>query len=208
MVFRIWDRWRAPAATTLLGALVLLLFGSAGCGNKQLEDLAAKAQQGIDQAKQKASDVSQEVKKSAQNLPGAVAAVTAGEIKLTLDAPLSSATCSARFTPPANGRRGLLQIGTSVAGGPQSYPAVYLHAPTDATTLQSLVGQTVQGELFVAKSETQGHYQSADGKPAQLQIVKLENNVVTCQLQAAELTSLDQPQTVPVAGTLIGAVRP
>jgi hypothetical protein len=188
--------------------LVLLLFANLGCGNKQLEDLAAKAQKGIDQAKQQASDVSKEVQKTAQSLPSAVAAVTAGEITLTLDAPLNSATCSARFTPPANGRRGVLQIGTSVSGGPQSYPAVYLHAPTDATTLQSLVGQTVLGKLFVAKSEAQGHYQSAAEKPVSLQIVKLENNVLTCQLQAAELTCLDQPQTVPVAGTLIGAVRP
>ncbi len=202
------ERWRPAARVTLPGIFLLLLFGNAGCGNKQLEDLAAKAQQGIDQAKQKASDVSQEVQKSAQNLPGAVAAVTAGEIKLTLDAPLNSATCSARFTPPANGRRGVFQIGTSVAGGPQSFPAVYLHAPTDALTLQSLVGQTVQGELFVAKTEAQGHYQSDARKPAIVQIVKLENNVVTCQLQVAELTCLDQPQTVPVAGTLIGAVRP
>jgi Sec-independent protein translocase protein TatA len=208
MALWIWERWRSAAAVTLLGMLVVLLFGNAGCGNKQLEDLAAKAKQGIDQAKQQASDVSQEVKKSAQNLPGAVAAVTAGEVKLTLDAPLSSATCSARFTPPINGRRGVLHIGTSVVGGPQSYPAVYLHAPTDSTTLESLVGQTVQGELFVAKSESQGHYQSSADKPVTVQIVKLENNVVTCQLQAAELSCLDQPQTVPVAGTLIGAVRP
>lgn len=208
MALWIWERWRPAAAVLLFGTLVLLLFGNAGCGNKQLEDLAAKAQKGIDQAKQQASDVSQEVKKSAQNLPGAVAAVTAGDIKLTLDAPLSSATCSARFTPPTNGRRGVLQIGTSVTGGPQSYPAVYFHVLTDATTLESLVGQTVQGELFVAKAESQGHYQSTTDKPVNVQIVKLENNVLTCQLQAAELNCLDQPQTVPVAGTLIGAVRP
>lgn len=208
MAIWIKGRWRSAAAVWQLCMLVMLFMGNASCGNKQLEDLAAKAKQGIDQAKQQASDVSQEVKKSAQNLPGAVAAVTAGEIKLTLDVPLSSATCSARFTQPANGRRGVLQIGTSVTGGPQSYPAVYLHVLTDATTLESLVGQTVQGELFVAKSESQGHYQSAADKPVNVQIVKLENNVVTCQLQAAELNCLDQPQTVPVAGTLVGAVRP
>lgn len=208
MALWIWERWKSAAAVTLSCLLMLLMFGNLGCGNKQLEDLAAKAQKGIDQAKQQASDVSKEVQKTAQSLPSAVTAVTAGEIKLTLDAPLGSATCSARFTPPANGRRGVLQIGTSVSGGPQSYPAVYLHAPTDATTLQSLVGQTALGELFVAKSETQGHYQSTADKPVSVQIVKLENNVVTCQIQAAELTCLDQPQTVPVTGTLIGALRP
>lgn len=32
--------------------LALLLFGNLGCGNKQLEELASKAQQGIDHARQ------------------------------------------------------------------------------------------------------------------------------------------------------------
>lgn len=189
--------------------LALLLFGNLGCGNKQLEELASKAQQGIDQAAQQAKDKSNELSKQVQNIPNQVAAVTAGEIKLTLDTPVNATTCAARFTPPTNGRRGLLQIGTSVTSGPKSFPAVYLHAPTDAATLQALVGQTVQGQLFVAKSETQGHYQSAAEKPLTVQIVKVENNVVTCQLQGAELQSLDQPQqpTVPVAGTLVGAVQ-
>ena len=203
--------WKAAPCCVLFGGLLLLL-GNAGCGNQQLEDLAAKAQQGLDQAKQKAGEVSKEVTKEvqqqAQKLPGAVAAVTAGDIKLTLDAPLNSTTCSARFTAPANGRRGVFQIGTSVDSGPQSFPAVYFHAPTDAANLSALVGQTVQGQLFIAKDETQGHYQSPPEKPLSMQIVKVENNVVTCQLQAAELTSLDQPQTIPVAGTLVGAVRP
>lgn len=183
-----------------LAAALLLAFTltfSAGCGNKQLEELAAKAKQQVN-----------DVQKTVQQMPSAVAAVTAGEIKLTLDAPVNSATCSARFTPPKDGRNGLFQIGTSVSTGPQSFPAVYLHAPTDATSLQALVGKTVYGQLFVAKSESQGHYQSASEKPLVVQIVKIDNNVVTCQLQNAELTCLDQPQNVPVSGTLIGAVRP
>ncbi len=177
--------------------LGLVLIFSIGCGNKQLEDLAAKAKQQVN-----------DVQKSVQQMPSAVAAVTAGEIKLTLDGPVNSSTCSARFTPPKDGRNGLFQIGTSVATGPQSFPAVYLHAPTDASSLQALVGKTVYGELFIAKSESQGHYQSAGDKPLAVQIVKVENNVVTCQLQNAEVTGLDQPQTLPVSGTLVGAVRP
>ena len=195
--------WLNKASQRMLLLLALLLFGNMGCGNKQLEELASKAQQGIDQAKEKSGELSKQV----QNIPNQVAAVTAGEIKLTLDAPVTATTCAARFTPPTAGRRGLLQIGTSVTSGPKSFPAVYLHAPTDAASLQALVGQTVQGQLFVAKSETQGHYQSAAEKPLTVQIVKVENNVVTCQLQGAELQCLDQPQTVPVAGTLVGAVQ-
>lgn len=205
-----WPRWRPVAASALAALFIMLLFGNAGCGNKQLEDLANQAQQKIEQAKKQASDVSQDVKKAAENLPGAVAAVTAGEIKLTLDTPVNATTCSARFTPPAGDRLGVFQIGTSVTGGPQSFPAVFLHVPTSAASLQALVGQTLPAHLFVAKSESQGHYQSATDKPLSVQILKLENDVVTCQLQAAELACLDPgaPRSVPVAGTLIGAVRP
>lgn len=206
MTLWICDRWRLAAL------LLLACLAGSGCGNKQLEDLKAQAQKSLDEAKQS-------VEKSAQQLPGAVAAVTQGEIKLTLDAPVNSLTCSARFTPPTGGRPGLLQIGTSVSSGPQSFPAIYLHAPTEIATLQALQGQTVHGQLFVAKSESQGHFQSADGKPLAVQIVKIENNVITCQLQNAEVVRLDQPPVnaagaqaaapaLPVSGTLVGAIRP
>ncbi|WP_254510951.1 hypothetical protein [Anatilimnocola floriformis] len=211
MTHEIWERWRC-----IIALLLLLLIGNSGCGNKQLEDLAAKAKQGIEGAKKQANDVSQSVQKGAQEmqkLPGAVAAVTAGDIKLTLDTPLNATTCAARFLAPANGRPGVFQIGTSVTSGPKSFPAVFIHAPTTAASLQGLVGQTIPAQVFVAKSESQGHFQSTADKPVQLQIMKLENNIVTCQLQAAELTSLDpsptgQALTVPVAGTLVGAVQP
>ena len=208
MALWIWDRWRFVTVLFLL-----LLIGSSGCGNKQLEELAAKAQKGIDGAKKQASEVSQNVQKGAQEMQKTAQATTAGDIKLTLDAPLSATTCAARFLPPANGRPGVFQIGTSVTSGPQSFPAVFLHAPTTAANLPALVGQTIPATMFVAKSDAQGHYQSAAEKPIQLQIMKLENNVVTCRLQAAELTSVDpsptgQALTVPVAGTLVGAVQP
>lgn len=179
-----------------------------GCSSKDLEDLAAKAKAGVDQAKEKVSEAQKSVESTATKLPGAVASITAGDIKLTLDAPLASSTCAARFTPPKDGRSGLFQIGTSVETGPRSYPAVYLHAPTDAATLQALVGQSVQGQLFIAKAESTGHFQSPDEKPVTLQILKVENKVVTCQLQSAELRCLDQPKSVPVSGSLIGAVIP
>lgn len=201
----IWNSWLATA-------LLLSCLASAGCGAKQLEDLQAKAKQGLDQAKQSVGDAKQAVEKTAQQLPGAVAAVTQGEIKLTLDAPVNSTTCSARFTPPTGGRPGLLQIGTSVSSGPQSFPAVYLHAPTEIATLPALSGQIVQGQLFIAKGESQGHFQSPDGKPVSVQIVKIENNVITCQLQNAEVVRVDQAQAaaaaLPVSGSLVGAVRP
>lgn len=206
----IWNRWPA------LAVLALCLAGG-GCGSKELEDLQAQAQQSLDQAKQSVGQAKQAVEQSAQQLPGSVAAITAGEITLVLDGPVNSATCSARFTPPTGGRRGVFQIGTSVSTGPQSFPAVYLHAPTDAASLQALLGQTVHGQLFIAKSADQGHYQSPDGQPVAAQIVKIENNVVTCQLQNAEVVRLDQLQPAgtqpsgpaePVSGTLVGAVRP
>lgn len=198
--------WRVPPLLTLGWLLFALL--STGCGNKQLEELAAKAQQGIDQAKQKAGAVGKQAGDQLQQLPGAVASVTAGEIKLTLDVPLNATTCSARFTPPGKSHGGLFQIGTNVSTAPDSFPAVYFHAPTDALSLQELVGKTIHGTLFVAKAAEQGHYQSAGDKPLALQIVKLENDVVTCQLQNGELHSLEQPQPTPVGGSLVGAVRP
>ena len=195
---------RANCAVAFL--LAMWLGGNLGCGNQQLEELASKAKQGIDKTAKSAQEQAGEISKQVQNLPNEVAAVTAGEIKLTLDAPLNSATCAARFTPPTSGRRGLFQIGTSLSG-PKSFPAIYLHAPTDAASLQALVGQSVQGQLFIAKSEAQGHYQSPSEKPVTVQIVKVEKNVVTCQLQAGELQCLDQPQSLPVVGSLVGAVQ-
>lgn len=205
----IWNSW--PVTALLAGCLAACFVGS-GCGSKELEDLKAQATDSLNKAKQSVADAKQTVEKTAQNLPGDVAALAQGEIKLMLDAPVSSATCSARFTPPTGGRPGVLQIGTSVNSGPQSFPAVYLHAPTEIATLAALPGQTVHGQLFIAKGENQGHYQSADGKPVAVQIVKIENNVITCQLQNAELIRLDeaQPAAAPqlVSGQLVGAIRP
>jgi len=187
-----------PWAAAIVSLVWLL---TTGCGNKQLEEFAA-------QAKQTASDATQQAEQAIKQAPSAVAAVTAGEIKLVLDAPVNATTCSARFTPPTDGRAGVLQIGTSVSTGPQSFPAVYLHATTDAVDLPSLAGKTIYGQLFVAKSESQGHFQSSADKPLAVQVVKVESNVVTCQLQSAEVTSFDQGQAIPVSGTLVGAIRP
>ena len=199
---------RSAFGLLLISSAASLLVGICGCSSQDLEDLAAKAKEGVNQAKEKVGEAQKSVESTAKKLPGAVASITAGDIKLTLDAPLASSTCAARFTPPKDGRAGLFQIGTSVDTGPRSYPAVYLHAPTDVATLQGLVGQTVQGQLFIAKGEATGHFQSPDEKPVSLQIVKVENNVVTCQLQSAELTGVDQPLTVPVSGSLVGAIVP
>jgi hypothetical protein len=198
---------KTPRFATL-SVLLLLLALCLGCGSKQLEEIANQAKQGLDQATQQASEVGKQAEKSIQQLPGAVAAVTAGEIQLTLDAPLSATTCAARFTPPAKDRTGLFQIGTNISTGPTSFPAVYFHGPTEVASLQDLVGKSVPGTLFVAKSEAQGHYQSPSDKPLSLTIVKIENNVVTCQIQNAELLSPEQAQPTPVAGTLVGALQP
>ncbi|QDU30433.1 hypothetical protein ETAA8_55730 [Anatilimnocola aggregata] len=211
------NQFLRPSEWPWAAALLFLLWlgTGIGCGNKQLEELAAKAQEGLDQAKQTASDAAKQAEEGMKQaeqglkqLPSAVSSVTAGEIKLTLDAPVNCSICSAHFTPPTNGRAGLLQIGTSVTTGPQSFPAVYLHAPTDAATLPALVGQTVYGKLFVAKSEANGHYESTISNPVAVQVMKIEKNVLTCQLQNAELVNLEQQATVPVAGTLVGAIRP
>jgi hypothetical protein len=62
--------------------------------------------------------------------------------------------------------------------------------------------------LFIAKSEASGHFQSPDEKPVSLQIIKVESNVVTCQLQSAELSGVDRPLTIPVSGSLVAGILP
>lgn len=176
------DSFRSVIAACAVFAVMMPFF--AGCGDSSVSDLASSVKesvsQGVDKVKGSASDAADSVQEAAVDLQGTVgeALNLAGKLELTLDEPIQTEACYARWISPHQGRPAVLQLQSYRSADQETFPAVMVHAKVRGGDLPSMVGQTVAAEMFVQK-EADGAVWSTSSELVQMKINSFQEDVLS-----------------------------
>lgn len=163
----------------------------AGCGE------SAPAQ--IAQATKNVQAAVEQVQETAAQATG----ISVGSVELSLDGPLRIEQCFANFTPKGISRPGVLQLMTYEDPKEEGFPSVLLWASGDAASATELVGQTIEGHLFVQREAGRGTWSSSTLRPIAITVVQADLLSVTCEIADAEVARADGEQTVKASGKFI-----
>lgn len=186
-----------------------------GCGGKSVSEIAGSirdaARQGADQVTKSvgeaAGQVQQEITQKAENVTDAAGGELglAGKIELTVDAPLQTKACFARFIPSQVGRPSILQLQSYRDSQRESFPSVFARAQIPTGGLAELKGQTVAAQLFL-QSESNGPTWYSKSAPVQLKITAIDSKLLTAEIAGGALYNTASGATQAVKGTFQGAL--
>ena len=189
-----------------------LLIGGAACSKEKLNELVEKGkeqaskvgeqvQQQAEQVKQKVSEGASKASDSAQQQ-----LQLAGDMQLTLDAPLKASACYVKFIPADAGRPSVLKLKSFRDVKSETFPSVLIQATVQAGSLTELRGQTVPAQMFV-QTEANGPIWFADGaRPVQLTIATVEEKVVSAKIAGGTLLNAADGKQVPATAQLNGVI--
>ncbi|MDP6467838.1 MAG: hypothetical protein QF918_08870 [Pirellulaceae bacterium] len=189
--------------SSMLITLVVLAMG--GCDNAKLKSLADKARnaatKGTESIKEKVTDqvdsASTEVQETLQ---------MAGEITLTLDSPIETNACYARFVEQGSKRPTVFELRSYSSPDKEEFPAVFFHSQIRATTAAELSGQVVSGRLFVQPVADGPTWYSLASSPVELRITSIEDRLLTAEIVSASLQNTQTGASTDVTGSF-NAVR-
>jgi len=173
---------------------------NSGCGNAKLNDLA-------EQAKAAAAKGAESVKKQVAEQVGNVSteiqeqAQLAGSIHLTLDSPIETKACYARFIAQGTARPAVFELRSYRSPDKEEAPSVFFHAQVRAASVAEMSGQVVSGRLFVQPTEDGPTWYSAEGSPVELKITNDEENGLTAEIVSASLQNTHSGAATNVTGT-------
>jgi hypothetical protein len=142
-----------------------------------------------------------------QETAAQTAGITQGSIELALDEPLRAEQCFATFAPKGISRPGVLQLMTYEDPKAEAFPSVLLWASGDAASATELVGQTIEGHLFVQREAGRGTWSSSTLRPVAITVVHADLFSVTCEIADAEVVRADGELSVKANGKFIALWR-
>ncbi len=133
---------RPPGSLSL--ALMLLLLS--GCSKEKMDEM-------VNSVKEQANVVAEKAKASAEAATNSsvIADILppSGEAKVMMSPPVSMSSAYARFYTMGDGRPEVIQwTSYEPEAGPNTYPALLIRATTTATTVSSLAGQSLSGDIY------------------------------------------------------------
>lgn len=200
--------WKTSAPRWPLSALLACAVLASGCGEKAKELVASVKEKAGDLASAAQEKGQEAVKSVGDRLGGVADAVQADEytFQLTLDSAVEGDGCQARFVAPTAAHGGALQLATSWSTPPQSFPALFLHAPTSATSLGQLSGQVLKARMFVQR-ESGGPVWHNLSKEIEIRVDSVDDKSVSVSLVSGDLASPGAARGTPVLGTMKGALE-
>lgn len=177
-----------------------------GCG-KKVSDLASSLKETASSVAGKAEEAAKNVAQSAQNITGKAgeALDLAGSMELTLDAPLRTSGCYAKFIVSQAGRGNVLQLQSYRDASQESFPSAMIRAPVSAAKLAELQGQTVAAQLYVQAKE-EGPAWSTQQELVQLKITAVDEKTVSAELVSGTLQNAASGASQPVKGVFKGVL--
>jgi len=180
--------------------LVFALLTLSGCSGDKLKELADKAktaaQQGADSVKKQVSEQVDSATTEVQEQLN-----LAGEIQLTLDAPVETKACYVRLIPQGSNRPTVFELRSYRSPDQESAPSVFFHGQIRASSLEELSGQIVSGRLFVQPTADGPTWFSETGSPVEVQVVGMEDSVLTAEIVGASLRNTQSGESVDTTGT-------
>lgn len=185
-----------------------LLIGGAACSKEKLDELKAQASKVGEQVQQQAEQVKQKVSEGAGKTSDLAQQQLqlAGDMQLTLDAPLKASACYVKFIPASAGRPSVLKLKSYRDAKSETFPSVLIQATVEAGSLTELRGQTVAAQMYV-QTEASGPIWFADGgRPVQLTIATVEEKVVSAKIAGGTLLNATDGKQLPAAAQLNGVI--
>jgi len=200
--------WRRTVGCLSAG----LLFATAGCGGKNISDLASSvkdaASQGAQTVKDTAKQVSEDLGGTARGMAdkASQAAQLAGTMKLAIDPPLEISACYANFSRLQAAGIGVLQLQSYRDARQESFPSVFIRVQHSVATLAELAGQTLDAQMFVQPQEN-GPLWTATAEPVQLKITSVEDKTLRAEIVGGILVHSDTGATQAVTGAFEGVLQ-
>lgn len=203
MISKEFVKWFVP---------LVIAFLLCGCG-KDVSEIASSVKQaaseGLDQARQTASDVSESVAEKARGATGAVSEGLglAGDFQLNAGQPMAISGCYVTLVTPVEGGPAILQLQSYQEASQESFPSVLVRAEVTAASISELTGQTVQAQVFLKPRQDQPTLFAFDSN-VQVKINGIEDEKVVGEIVAGTLSGVDEGQPpVPVSGDFRGVIR-
>ncbi len=167
-----------------------------GCNNAKLQELADKAKdaasKGAETVKKQVSSTTADVQETLQ---------LAGDIKLTLDTPVETKACYARFIAQGSQRPTVFELRSYNSPDQESAPSVFFHAQVRAASPAELSGQIVSGRLFVQATIDGPTWYSDTGSPAEVKITSVDDKTLTAEIVNATVRNTRSDAAIDATGT-------
>ena len=180
--------------------LIVVLLALAGCSGDKLKELADKAKNA---ATQGAENVKKQVTEQVESATTEVQEQLqlAGDIQLTLDAPIEATACYARFIPQGSQRPTIFELRSYSSPDKETPPSIFFHAQIQAASFAELSGQIVSGRLFVQLTADGPTWYSDTGSPVELKIASIDDKLLTAEIVSASLRHTHTDASIDVTGT-------
>jgi hypothetical protein len=180
-----------------LAICTLIFVVLSGCDKEKMDELVAKAKDTASEIGEKSGDALKKVKESTDkalnnakdsvtNIKDTAAKLTTsagnlvsmnGSANITLDAPTDFPASFVRIVSMPDGTK-VLQMKSYKDGESDAYPAFFIQAVVEQSSVDSLSGQSIPCQLFAQTSEGGDVWTNANGQPIAVQFTKQDKKLM------------------------------
>ena len=180
----------------VLGCTVL------GCSNDQVKQLTEQVSKQAEQVTKKASETVQQITPQVQD---ALASGPTGEANFQLDSAVKMQNAFARLLVLKPDRKNILQIRSYEVESEEAFPSFLYQALTDSESIESCVGQSFEGKLFIQTSAEGSTWSTDDAERVTLKITGQAEGELVAEVVSGKLEN-ESGASSPVKGSLRVAV--
>jgi len=162
----------------------LAIIWSSGCKQEQLEQLAKQVQE-----------------QTLDKIAAPMKVLSTGSFKLQVTSPIETRAASARLIIIGDGRPNVLQLRSYQDMAAEDYPMVLVQAPTSATDVSQLSGQTLSATVYITMSKHEPIWSCMDQSVASLTISSIQDNVIKGDIRCEKLISTEEVSS-PLSGSI------
>ena len=178
---------RSRAFLTLTCVLTTVL----ACNKDQVQEAVDK---GIEQTTQVVEQTVETVKQETH---------MAGSMDLTTNPPLAAKACYVELIDTGEGRPNVLRLASYRSSELERFPSIIIEAQVEEVTLEALSGKTLMAKIYAQDEENGIVHATADGVPASISVVSVDDSSLTCECSGAQLTSSDTGKESTVSGKFV-----
>ena len=179
---------------------LIVLIAMGGCDSSKLQSLA-------DKAKNAASKGAESIKKQVTDQVDSASAEVqetlqmAGKMTLTLNSPIETKACYARFIQQGSQRPTVFELRSYSSPEREEFPSVFFHSQIRAKTAADLSGQVVSGRLFIQLVANGPTWYSVAGSPVELKITSIEDKSLKAEIVSASMQNTQTGASIEVTGS-------
>ena len=185
----------------------MLVCAALGCSQEKVNELLEQGKKSLDAGAKTATETVDQAKAVADSAAGKAKETLqlSGKMEVTIDAPLTTAACYAKFVPAVGDQgQSILQLQSYRDAASESFPSVFLRASINAESAAALVGQTVDMQMYAQAVPSGPIWFSRREMPVRVQIVSVDQQQIVGQIVEGELQRATGGEPLAVTGQVSG----